>query len=54
MDIKISKNKEQQRTRDAIMREKLQNLSKEQLSLFDIEYLRYIFLIISYVCNSFQ
>lgn len=36
MDIKISKSEEQQRTRDAIMREKLQNLSKEQLSLFDI------------------
>ena len=36
MDIKISKSEEQQRTRDAIMREKLQNLSQEQLGLFDI------------------
>lgn len=36
MDVKISKSEEQQRTRDAIMREKLQNLSKEQLSLFDV------------------
>ena len=36
MGVKISKSEEQQRTRDAIMREKLQNLSKEQLNLFDI------------------
>lgn len=36
MDVKISKSEEQQRTRDAMIRKKLQNLSKEQMDLFDV------------------
>lgn len=36
MDVKISKGEEQQRARDAMIRKKLQNLSKEQMDLFDV------------------
>lgn len=36
MDVKISKSEEQQRARDAMIRKKLQNLSKEQMDLFDV------------------